>query len=414
MISYRNYAIVTAAYWGFTLTDGALRMLVLLHFHQLGFTPFEIAFLFVLYEIFGIVTNLVGGWIAARTGLRVTLFGGLALQIIALLMLAQLDPAWTVGFSILYVLVSQGLSGIAKDLTKMSAKSAIKTLVPSDQNSALFKWVAALTGSKNTLKGLGFFMGGALLATIGFSSALLSMAGGLILIFILLLFLLKGEIGKRNANLPFKNVLSKSSAINILSLARFFLFGGRDVWFVIGVPLFLSDVLDWTHVEIGTFMAVWVILYGGVQILAPAIIRKSGDGVSSEKRAALNWAWLLALVPIIMTICFIYFQQSVASIDRLPLFSSVTISGLAVFGVVFAINSSVHSYLILAYSESNQVTADVGFYYMANAGGRLLGTLLSGYLYQIGGICFCLIGAGFLIALSAAVVGKLPMICKRA
>lgn len=413
MISYRNYAIVTAAYWGFTLTDGALRMLVLLHFHQLGFTPFEIAFLFVLYEIFGVVTNLVGGWIAARLGLRITLFGGLALQIIALLMLAQLDPAWTVGFSILYVLVSQGLSGIAKDLTKMSAKSAIKILVPDDKNAILFKWVAALTGSKNTLKGLGFFIGGSLLATIGFSSALLSMAGGLILIFILLLFLLRGEIGKRNANLPFKNILSKSSAINILSLARFFLFGGRDVWFVVGVPLFLSDVLDWTHIEIGTFMAAWVIVYGGVQMLAPAIIRKSGDGVSSEKRAALNWAWLLALVPVVMTIYFIYFQQSVTGVDRVAIFSSITVGGLAVFGVVFAINSSVHSYLILAYSESDHVTADVGFYYMANAGGRLLGTLLSGLLYQIGGISFCLLGAAFLIILSAAIVSKLPEICNR-
>ena len=58
----RNYALVTGAYWGFTLTDGALRMLVLLHFYALGYSAFEIALLFVLYEFAGIITNLVGGW----------------------------------------------------------------------------------------------------------------------------------------------------------------------------------------------------------------------------------------------------------------------------------------------------------------------------------------------------------------
>src|SRR3546814_16323600 len=62
------YIAVTAAYWAFMLTDGALRMLVLLHFHTLGFSAIQLAYLFLLYEFMGVVTNLSAGWIAARFG----------------------------------------------------------------------------------------------------------------------------------------------------------------------------------------------------------------------------------------------------------------------------------------------------------------------------------------------------------
>jgi len=149
-------------------------MLVLLHFHTLGFSPVQLAYLFVLYEIAGVVTNLSAGWLAARFGLTRTLYSGLALQILALLALAQLDPSWSITASVVFVMCVQGLSGIAKDLAKMSSKSAVKLLAP-DTGDALFKWVALLTGSKNAVKGLGFLLGAALLAGIGFKGAVLSL-----------------------------------------------------------------------------------------------------------------------------------------------------------------------------------------------------------------------------------------------
>ncbi|MGB5180198.1 MAG: MFS transporter, partial [Gammaproteobacteria bacterium] len=50
----RNYLVVTVGYWAFTVTDGAIRMLVVLYFHLLGYSPFEVAMLFLFYEFFGI------------------------------------------------------------------------------------------------------------------------------------------------------------------------------------------------------------------------------------------------------------------------------------------------------------------------------------------------------------------------
>lgn len=181
-VDIRSYALVTAAYWGLTLTDGALRMLVLLYFHNLGYNPLQVAALFILYEFFGVITNLIGGWIGSRFGLKLTLFSGLGVQILALSMLALLPPGWPQWMAIAYVMGSQALSGIAKDLTKMSSKSAIKLVVPPNAEGALFKWVAILTGSKNALKGVGFFLGGALLATAGFVGGLWIMVGGLSLV----------------------------------------------------------------------------------------------------------------------------------------------------------------------------------------------------------------------------------------
>jgi len=171
----RQYLIVTGNYWAFTLTDGALRMLVVLHFHQLGYSALEVAMLFLFYEFFGIITNLVGGWLGARFGLNRTMNLGLGIQIFALAML--LVP--TSLLTLVWVMTAQALSGIAKDLNKMSAKSTIKLLVPDEQQGQLYKWVAILTGSKNTLKGVGFFLGGLLLTLLGFQGAVLAMAIGL-------------------------------------------------------------------------------------------------------------------------------------------------------------------------------------------------------------------------------------------
>ena len=394
MIGIRNYAIVTAAYWAFTLTDGALRLLVLLHFHELGYTPVQLAFLFLLYEFFGIVTNLIGGWLAARTGLRLTLVLGLALQVIALGLLALLNREWSMGLSVAYVMGCQALSGIAKDLTKMSAKSAVKVLVPKGDESALFKWVAVLTGSKNALKGLGFFLGGFLLSAFGFRGGLAAMAGGVLVVLVAVLAALPASIGQARTKQAFKGIFSNSPGINRLALAWMALFAARDVWFVVSVPIFLAS-LGWSFTQVGAFMASWVIGYGGVQSLAPVLLAKVTGGKAPGPMLAaalgLGLAGVTAAIPI---------GLQLASRPAL-----VMLGGLTLFGVVFALNSSVHSYLVLAYSEADRVSLSVGFYYMANAAGRLTGTLLSGVLYQRAGVTASLWGA--VVLASAAGVSAL-------
>jgi MFS transporter, APGE family, 1-arseno-3-phosphoglycerate exporter len=380
MSAVRNYVLVTVAYWAFTLTDGALRMLVLLHFHALGYTPVELAFLFLFYEFFGVVTNLLGGWLAAHAGLRVTLLGGLALQVVALGMLGMVGSAWSKALSVAYVMGAQSLSGIAKDLTKMSAKSTIKLLVPENQESSLFKWVAVLTGSKNALKGAGFFLGGLLLAVLGYRNALFAMALALVVVLFGSTVSLPRELGKSRSKSKFKGLLSKTRDVNVLSLARFFLFGARDVWFVVGVPIFLSATLGWGFTEVGSFLALWVVGYGVVQSAAPVLISRWTGGRAPQGRAAQVLAFLLAAIVALVA--------AALSAGASP--AAVLVGGLGVFGVVFAINSSVHSYLILAYSDGDKVAMNVGFYYMANAGGRLAGTLLSGLVYEWAGVVGCL------------------------
>jgi MFS transporter, APGE family, 1-arseno-3-phosphoglycerate exporter len=394
-ISIRNYAIVTAAYWAFTLTDGALRMLVLLHFNQLGYTPVQLAFLFLLYEFFGIVTNLVGGWVASRTGLRFTLVLGLVLQVIALGLLALLNREWSMALSVAYVMGCQALSGIAKDLTKMSAKSAVKVLVPKGDESGLFTWVAVLTGSKNALKGAGFFVGGVLLSMLGFRGALAAMATGVFVVLVFVLSFLPAAIGQAKEKAAFSGILSNSSGINRLSLARLALFAARDVWFVVSVPIFLASVLGWSFTQVGGFMALWVIAYGGVQSVSPMLLsrvtRGQAPGPVLASILGLGLAAVTALIPIGLTL------------SAPP--AATMLGGLVLFGIVFALNSSVHSYLVLAYSEADRVSLSVGFYYMANACGRLLGTLLSGVLYQLAGVTASLWGAVVLAA--AAGVGAM-------
>ncbi len=376
----RNYFVITGGYWAFTLTDGAIRMLVVLYFHQLGYSPFEVAMLFLFYEFFGIVTNLVGGWLGARIGLNLTMHIGMGLQVVALAMLT-VPEAW---LSVAYVMLAQALSGIAKDLNKMSAKAGVKTLVPQDGNSRLFKWVAMLTGSKNALKGVGFFLGGTLLEFVGFRDALLILAGGLLLVLIITAILLPRGLGKSKAKPKFIQLFSNTPAINWLSGARFFLFGARDIWFVVGLPVFLFSVLGWRFSEVGTFLAVWVIVYGIIQSCAPMILR----GHHPNETTAKAWAFGLVLIPAGIALAL---QQGMEP-------NRVIIVGLIVFGAVFAINSAVHSYLIVAWSEHDKVSMNVGFYYMANAGGRLTGTVLSGWIYQTQGLVGCLWwSAGFVL-----------------
>jgi MFS family permease len=379
-----QYITVTASYWAFTLTDGALRMLVLLFFHGLGYSPLEIASLFLLYEFFGILTNLYGGWLASRIGTVYCMQLGLGLQILSLGMLLA-DPSQ---LTVIYVMAAQALSGVAKDLNKMSAKSSIKTLMPDSEQGRLYRWVAMLTGSKNALKGLGFFLGGALLASLGFRGSLLAM------ILLLLPTMLIGRLILQNQpdthRQKFSESLSKSPAINWLSLARLFLFCSRDVWFVVALPVFLHSQLQWSHIEVGTLMASWVIAYGAVQALAPRITGQQQQRLPNPQGLEY-WALLLTLIPAAIALG-LYMNIS-------P--SYALIGGLLLFGAVFAINSSMHSYLIVAFAQRDAVSLDVGFYYMANAGGRLLGTVLSGLLFQQFGLISCLLASSLMIALSA-------------
>jgi hypothetical protein len=398
----RAYGAVTAAYWAFMLSDGALRMLVLLHFNSLGFTPVQLAWLFILYEIAGIGTNLAAGWLAARFGLAATLYGGLALQIAALVALAQLDPAWGIGASVAFVMAVQGVSGVAKDLAKMSSKSAVKLLAPRE-HGALFRWVAALTGSKNAVKGLGFFLGAALLALAGFGAAVWGMAAVLaVILAAVVLFLPPGLPGRMKADEAWGGWRSNDPRVNRLSLARMFLFGARDVWFVVGVPVYFQAVLSDGTAEgrreafflIGGFLALWIIAYGAVQAIAPRLLGGRSQPEGAIVGRAILWAGLLVPIP------FALAGAALWAGAPSPGLTVTLIAGLLAFGFVFAVNSSVHSYLILAFGDAGRITRDVGFYYMANAAGRLIGTLLSGLSFQLGGLPLCLATAGIMAALS--------------
>ena len=383
----QQYGVITANYWAFTLTDGALRMLVVFHFHQLGYSSLEIAFLFLFYEFFGIVTNLAGGWLGARFGLRLTLWAGTLLQVAALLLLIPVADSWPKALSVAYVMGAQAISGIAKDLNKMSAKSAIKTVAGEGQ---LFHWVAILTGSKNALKGVGFFLGGVLLTALGFNRAVAVMAAGLVLSFLGTL-ILPADIGRMKQKPAFTALFSSSADLNSLALARFFLFGARDVWFVVALPVFLEASLGWRFWEVGAFMGLWVIGYGSVQGAAPALRRAWGQRRPPDAADLSFWTALLTAIPALISVAL---WRQVAD----P--AVAVVGGLVAFAVVFAMNSSIHSYLVLAISDAEAVSLNVGFYYMANAAGRLVGTLLSGALFLVGGLQLCLWSSSALVALA--------------
>lgn len=398
MSGVRNYAIVTASYMSFTLTDGALRMLVLLHFYGLGYTPFMLASLFLLYETAGIFANLGGGWLALRFGIPRMLATGLVLQIGGLLMLSALRPGWSAAASVAWVVAAQGIAGVAKDLTKTASKSAIKAT--SQQGAGqLFKWVAWFTGSKNAMKGLGFFVGGALLQFVGFRPALWGMALLLAVVLVGVVSSLPRTLGKAKGSKSFRELFAKSRAINLLATARIFMFGSRDVWFVVGLPVFLYGQ-GWHYIGVATFLAAWTIGYGGVQAIAPQVIRRSPDGLSREVPEARLWGAVLTAIPVALALLL-----ASGAVGRPDL---VVVVGLAVFGFAFATVSSLHSYLILAYAGGEKAAEDVGYYYAANAAGRLMGILLSGVLAQVGGIRACLGGSAAMLAVCLGVTLLLP------
>ncbi len=397
----RHYFIVTAAYWAFTLTDGALRMLVLLHFYQLGYSPFTLAFLFLLYEAAGVVANLVGGWLATRFGITRMLTIGLSTQMLGFLLLSRLDPTWTAALSVTWVVLAQGICGVAKDLTKTASKSAIKITQSQAQGAGsgqLFQWVAWFTGSKNAMKGVGFFIGGVLLQWLGFTGSLLTMAALLGAVLLAVVLALPSMMGKAKASGSAKELFAKNSGVNALAAARVMLFGARDVWFVVGLPVYLYAA-GWTFAMVGGFLACWTIGYGLVQALAPQLVKRSPDGLATEVPAARGWSFVLATIPLLIAVAL---WQQVANELLWVLI------GLAAFGVAFAVNSSVHSYLVLAYAGSEKAAEDVGFYYAANALGRFGGTLLSGLLYQQGGLLFALLGSALMLLICWGATWRLP------
>ena len=387
----RNYVVVTGAYWADTITDGALRLIVLFYFFERGYSPLEVASLFLFYELFGIVTNLVGGWLAARLGLRFTLLGGLATQLVALGMLVAAPASLLV---VPYVMAAQALSGIAKDLTKMSSKSAVKLVVAPDAEGQLYRWVALLTGSKNAIKGVGFFVGGLLLTTVGFHAALAVLMGIVAAALLVVLTAMRGRLGRPDPTARFSGMFSNNRAVNVLAGARIFLFASRDVWFVVGVPVFLRSEQGWSFWQVGAFLAVWVIGYGAVQATAPRYVRDP-DG-----RTATWLAFALAAFPAAIAVAL------AAGVDG----SVAVVGGLIAFGLVFALNSAVHSYLILAYADGDKVAMNVGFYYMANAAGRLTGTVLSGLLYQWQGLEACLWGSAIFVVITGLLSTALPSV----
>ncbi len=391
-LAVKQYLIITANYWAFTLTDGALRMLVVLYFYQLGYQPLAIAMLFLFYEVFGVITNLIGGWLGARFGLNKTMNIGLLMQVIALLMLTLPDQYLTV----IWVMLAQALSGIAKDLNKMSAKSSIKTLVPNDQQQGLFRWVALLTGSKNTLKGIGFFLGALLLAMFGFQLSLLLMALSLLVIALLSLKFLKAELGKAKTKPKFKQLFSKNKSLNNLAAARMFLFAARDVWFVIAIPVYFVSQYGWQHQFVGSFMALWIIFYGVVQAFTPKLLARFKVILPTGKLLA-KWALLLCISVILLAISLFFNNEN----------QWLMIIGLFIFGGIFAINSSLHSYVIVAMARDDGISMDVGFYYMANAMGRLLGTILSGWVYQVYSLEACLVLSALLALSSSFFIRKI-------
>jgi len=391
----RHYLIITGGYWAFTITDGAIRMLVVMYFHLLGYTPFEVAMLFLFYEFFGIVTNLIGGWLGSRIGLNMTMHIGMGLQIFALVLLMA-PEAW---LSVAYVMIAQAISGIAKDLNKMSAKASVKKLLPEQgSESTLFKWVAILTGSKNALKGAGFFIGALLLQLLEFRGALAVLSCSLLFVMLACIVMLPKGLGQSKSKAKFSQIFFKSASINWLSAARFFLFGSRDVWFVVALPVYLYSVFHWSFMQVGGFLACWIIGYGIVQASAPRLIRKSHHNSGPDGNTATLWAFILFAVPAIIA-CALY-------IDFHP--QLILIAGLLLFGVVFAINSAVHSYLIIAWSDRDQVSMNVGFYYMSNAGGRLTGTILSGWVYQHHGLTGCLTASSIFMLIAAILSMYLP------
>lgn len=379
---------IGSAYSILTLSDGALRMLVLFHYYTLGYNALDLAIVFMLYELFGVIINLIGGQLANRVGLLNSMRIGIGLQIITLIALAIPDiiPApW-------YVMLFQGFAGIAKDITKISAKSAITT-ISQHTSHGLFRIIAAVTGAKNTLKGVGFFVGGLLLVSFDMRTALIVLAV-CVGVGMLLTLIVKSAFPAAKTK-SIRGLLSPLSTVNRLAAARVFLFGARDVWQAIALPLFVATAPNWGFWQSGSVMALYTIGYGFVQALTPRILASSR---TPDGRLTAMIAFIPALI------CVGGAWGAMAS--ELAVESVLIV--VLIFSVAFAVNSAVHSFLIAAYAEEGAVSLDIGLYYSANSLGRLFGTLASGWCYLEWGIIGAMIGAGAMFVPAALLAWPLP------
>ena len=388
MANHSSPIRIAIAYNLLTMSDGALRMIVLFHYASLGYSAFSLATVFAIYELCGIVVNLVGGALAQRLGALATLRVGLLLQATVLVIMAipsTLPAVWI-------IMLLQGCAGIAKDLTKISAKSAITALHNHD-STTLFRAIAWLTGAKNTLKGVGFFIGGVLFVSIGIRGALLGLA-------IAVIAGALGTIGLHNRTLNAKNrafqsFFSTHRAVNMLSGARVFLFGARDIWLAVAFPLFLAQAPGWGFWQSGSIMAAYTIGYGMIQAVTPRLLagRSAPDG---------RFTALLALIPLIICVITGWYARS------MDVAVWVMLMAVSLFSVSFALNSAVHSFLIAAYAQRDAISLNIGAYYSANALGRLCGTLLSGWCYSQWGMSGVLLAAGIAFVPAALLAIPLP------
>ncbi|CAM9245362.1 unnamed protein product [Scytosiphon promiscuus] len=418
----RNLYTAAMSYNGYTVTDGALRLIVLLHAADLGFNAIEIAFMFSAYEVAGVFTNLFGGVAGSKYGLRCTLLTSLTLQIACLAALTQTEPILgdlkeaTPGSTryleaTIYITAWQALAGVAKDLMKLTGKATPKLVTKEGAEGRLFQLVAWLTGMKNALKGFGSFLGALLVAQIGYVDSLWILVGICGIFVPVGIFGMDRGLGvSPGKNIDWKSLFSKGRNVNVLSAARFFLFGSRDVWFEIGLPLFLRVELGWKRELVGLILAGYIVIYGNLQA-ASTKLYKNADGTSRQPTgaAAYKWAAYCSLAPLITGIAT-YFTHKVAESDLAT--ALVLITGVVAFAAMFAVNSSVHSYLIVSYSNKDKVAMDLGFYYMANAMGRLVGVLVGGFLYHYTsddfGLSMCLIVACPFLVAAAAIAYRLP------
>ena len=378
---------MTTCYLLFTTTDGALRMVVLVHAHSLGFSAFQVALMFSLYELAGVFTNIAAGLAGARWGLRSTLLGGLAVQLACIALLWGFGIAWPEPHAqwraLAYVAAAAGLGGVAKDLVKLGGKTVTKLVTPEERQSRLFAVVAWLTGAKNSMKGVGYFVGAASLA-VSFDFAL-----GLNLVLIALalpiaaLGLRPGLGRARGKNVTLAAMLSPAPNVRALSLARALLFGSRDLWFEVALPFYLRNEaqgLGWSRELTGALLAGFIIAYGQVQSATPRLLLRPLRQEPANKLVQVLWNGVLTLV--CLALALLLGAAPAPAAHSVPGLAGALCALLLVFCVVFAVNSAVHSYLIVRYAGSDKVAADVGFYYMSNAAGRLGGVLVSGALYE--------------------------------
>ena len=403
------FVVVSLSYVLFTMTDGAVRMLTLMHAHAIGFTAMEVATTFTLYELCGAGTNLAAGVAGARFGIRGTLVCGLVLQLAGLGTLFAWDASWSRGRAMAFVTCAQALCGVAKDLTKLGGKTVTKLVTPDDAQRSLFKLVSGITGLKNSFKGVGYFIGAAMLG-VSYEAALWTQIGLIVVALPFAIFGLDASLGKvSKKNITLGAVFKQNRNMNVLSLSRVFLFGSRDLWFEVPLPFFLrsAEGMGWPRSAVGALLAGYIIFYGQLQTWTPQAFLAPLRQNPPNKHAAVVWNFALVSVPLFLGA----FVQSAMFRDHPGETTAKTVVifiGVFVFAFLFAVNSAIHSYLVIKYAEGNKVAINVGYYYMANAFGRLIGTIVSGALYSyvgsaVEGFAACFWASSVFVLLSAVI-----------